>query len=151
MLWVKVFHIVTVIAWMAGLFYLPRIFVHHIEGLKLGEDVRRLGVMARKLFSFTTIMALQATVAGAWLWLGYGLAGGWLYAKLLVVAVRETAGRRCPDRLSSRLLVLSAAYGKRRSDLWKYTHAFFQRATAAVFGFDHHTRRGETHLISVAN
>ncbi len=84
-LWIKVFHIVMVIAWMAGLFYLPRIFAHYAEGLKLGEDVQRLGIMATKLFSFMTLMALQAIVAGIWLWLGYGISGNWLYAKLLFV------------------------------------------------------------------
>ncbi len=85
MLWIKVFHIMMVIAWMAGLFYLPRIFVHYAEGLKLGEDVQRLGIMATKLYKFMTIMAAQAIVAGIWLWLGYGLSGDWLYAKLLFV------------------------------------------------------------------
>ena len=85
MLWVKVFHIVMVIAWMAGLFYLPRIFVHYLEGLELGEDVRRLRSMARKLFSFMTVVAIQALAAGLWLWLGFGLTGEWLYAKLLFV------------------------------------------------------------------
>lgn len=85
MLWIKVFHILMVIAWMAGLFYLPRIFVHYVEGLKLGEDVQRLGIMATKLFRFMTIMALQAIVAGLWLWLGYGISGDWLYGKLLFV------------------------------------------------------------------
>lgn len=87
MLWIKVFHIMMVIAWLAGLFYLPRIFVHYVEGLKLGEDVRRLGVMATKLFRFMTVMALQAIVAGLWLWLGYGVTGGWIYAKLVFVVV----------------------------------------------------------------
>ncbi|MBT4159818.1 MAG: CopD family protein [Gammaproteobacteria bacterium] len=83
--WIKVFHIMMVIAWMAGLFYLPRIFVHYVEGLNLGEDVHRLGVMATKLFRFMTLMAIQAILAGLWLWIGYGITGAWLYAKLLFV------------------------------------------------------------------
>lgn len=85
MLWVKVFHLMMVIAWLAGVFYLPRIFAQYAEGLELGEDVRRLGIMATKLFKFMTIMAIQAIVAGLWLWLGYGLSGEWLYAKLIFV------------------------------------------------------------------
>ena len=85
MLWVKVFHLMMVIAWLAGVFYLPRIFAQYEEGLELGEDVRRLGIMATKLFKFMTIMAIQAIVAGLWLWLGYGLSGEWLYAKLIFV------------------------------------------------------------------
>ncbi|MBQ63009.1 MAG: hypothetical protein CMQ19_13170 [Gammaproteobacteria bacterium] len=85
MLWLKVFHILMVIAWMAGLFYLPRIFAHYAEGLSLGEDVRRLEIMATKLFRFMTVMALQAIVAGMWLWFGYGISGDWLYGKLIFV------------------------------------------------------------------
>ena len=85
MLWVKVFHIMMVIAWLAGLIYLPRIFAQYAEGMRLGEDVRRLGVMANKLFKFMTLMAIQALVAGCWLWIGYGLTGEWLYAKMLFV------------------------------------------------------------------
>ena len=82
MLWVKTFHILFVIAWMAGLFYLPRILVHYVEGTNSGEDVRRLVTMADKLFKFATIMALLAMTTGLWLWLGYGISGAWLYLKL---------------------------------------------------------------------
>ena len=85
MLWIKVFHIMMVVAWLAGIFYLPRIFVHYAEGRKLGEDVRRLGTMATKLFRFMTIVAVQAIVAGVWLWLGYGVKGDWIYAKMIFV------------------------------------------------------------------
>lgn len=86
MLWIKVFHILMVIAWLAGLFYLPRILVHYAEGLRLGEDVRRLGIMATRLFRFMTLVAIQAVAAGFWLWLGYGVSGNWLHAKMLFVA-----------------------------------------------------------------
>ena len=48
--WVKVFHLLAIISWMSGIFYLPRIFVHYVEGQGAGEDVRRLKVMARKLY-----------------------------------------------------------------------------------------------------
>ena len=75
MLWVKVFHIMMVIAWMAGLFYLPRILVHYAEGLRLGEDVRRLELMATKLFRFMTLVAVQAVAAGLWFWLAVGGSG----------------------------------------------------------------------------
>lgn len=85
MLWIKVFHIMMVIAWLAGLFYLPRILVHYVEGLRLGEDVRRLGIMATRLFRFMTLVAVQAVATGLWLWLAYGVSGNWLHAKLLFV------------------------------------------------------------------
>ena len=60
MLWIKALHLIAVIAWLAGLFYLPRIFVHYAEGRAAGEDVRRLVVMAQRLFAFMSVMAVIA-------------------------------------------------------------------------------------------
>jgi putative membrane protein len=87
MLWVKSLHIIFMVTWFAGLFYLPRLFVYHA----MAEDAagkQRFKIMERKLYR--GIMAPGAAltlVFGAWLWLGYGITGGWLYAKLLVVAL----------------------------------------------------------------
>ncbi|ABF09842.1 protoporphyrinogen IX oxidase [Cupriavidus metallidurans] len=90
MLWVKAFHILFVTSWFAGLFYLPRIFVN----LAMETDaasVKRLLLMARKLFRFMTMLAVPAVVFGLWLFLGYGIgrgAGqGWMHAKLALVLV----------------------------------------------------------------
>jgi protoporphyrinogen IX oxidase len=85
MLWVKALHLIAVIAWLAGLFYLPRIFVHYAEGQRQGEDVRRLVIMARRLFGFMTLMAALALLLGLGLWLGYHDGGLWLMIKLLFV------------------------------------------------------------------
>jgi putative membrane protein len=85
MLWVKCFHVLAVMAWMAGLFYLPRIFVHYVEGRAAGEDVRRLVTMARRLYGFMTLMAIFALALGVWLWQGWGYQGRWLQWKLLFV------------------------------------------------------------------
>jgi len=85
MLWVKSLHVIAVIAWLAGLFYLPRIFVHYAEGQAQGEDVRRLVVMARRLFGFMSIMAGLALLFGLWLWLGFHDTGRWLMVKLVFV------------------------------------------------------------------
>lgn len=82
MLWFKAFHVLFVIAWLAGIFYLPRIFVHYAEGSAAGEDVRRLVVMARRLFGFMTIMALLAVGFGLIVWLVYHDSGRWLQIKL---------------------------------------------------------------------
>jgi len=85
MLWVKALHIIFVIAWFAGLFYLPRLFVYHA----MAEDAvgkERFKVMERKLY--WGIMAPGAAltiVFGAWLWLVAGFTPVWLYAKLTVV------------------------------------------------------------------
>jgi putative membrane protein len=90
MLWVKSLHIVFVASWFAGLFYLPRIFVNlaMVPADSVAER-QRLLLMARKLFRFTTFLALPALGFGLWLWLGYGVARGtgfdWLGAKLLLV------------------------------------------------------------------
>ncbi len=86
MLWIKALHLLAVIAWLAGLFYLPRIFVHYVEGRTQGEDVRRLVTMARRLYGFMSLLGLWALVFGLWLWLGFHDDGRWLYPKLLLVA-----------------------------------------------------------------
>lgn len=86
MLWVKTFHIVFVMAWMAGLFYLPRILVHYQEGVDAGEDTRRLVTMADKLLRFTWIMAAIGMLLGLWLWLEWFYGGGWVLLKLAFVA-----------------------------------------------------------------
>lgn len=83
--YVKTFHLLAIISWMSGIFYLPRIFVHYVEGQNAGEDVRRLKVMARKLYHFTSMLAVFALASGIWLWLGFGFGGGWLHAKLAIV------------------------------------------------------------------
>lgn len=87
MLYLKAVHILFVISWMAGIFYLPRIFVHHVEGLAAGEDVRRLKVMARRLYGFTTLMAVLALASGTALWLLLWRGAGWMHAKLLFVVL----------------------------------------------------------------
>lgn len=87
MLWVKAFHILAMTSWMAGIFYLPRIFVHFVEGKEAGQDVERLKIMGRKLYGFMTIMAIFTLGLGLWLWLGYGFSGGWLHAKLTFVVL----------------------------------------------------------------
>jgi putative membrane protein len=87
MLWIKSFHIIFMVTWFAGLFYLPRLFVYHA----MSEDAasrERFKVMERKLFfGIMTPGAVLTVVFGLWLWLGYGFKGGWLHAKLALVAV----------------------------------------------------------------
>jgi protoporphyrinogen IX oxidase len=87
MLWVKTLHIVFMVTWFAGLFYLPRLFVYHA----MSDDrvsLERFKVMERKLFwGIMTPSAVLTLVFGIWLWLGWGFAGGWLHAKLVLVLV----------------------------------------------------------------
>ena len=84
MLWVKAFHIIFVVSWFAGLFYLPRIFVNHAMATEPAE-IARLKLMGFKLYRFVTPVAWLAVGFGLWLWLGYGITGGWLYVKLGLV------------------------------------------------------------------
>jgi putative membrane protein len=88
MLWVKSFHIIFVVTWFAGLFYLPRLFVYHA----LCEDEAgkaRFKVMERKLYyGIMAPGAVLTIVLGAWLWLGWFRgSGSWLHAKIALVAL----------------------------------------------------------------
>ena len=85
MLWIKTLHILCVMAWLAGVFYLPRIFVNYAEAKAAGEPVARLAGMGWRLFRFSSILALFAIGFGAILWLWFGVTGRWLHWKLLFV------------------------------------------------------------------
>lgn len=91
MLWIKSFHIIFVTSWFAGLFYLPRLFVNHAMVLDSSAPdstaSERLKLMERKLYRFMLPLAILALGFGIWLWLGYGFSGGWMHAKLTLVAV----------------------------------------------------------------
>jgi len=87
MLWVKSLHIVFMVTWFAGLFYLPRLFVYHA----MAQDAvsrERFKVMERKLFWGIMTPGGVLTIAfGLWLWLGYGFSGAWLDVKLALTAL----------------------------------------------------------------
>ena len=88
MLWIKSLHIVFMVAWFAGLFYLPRLFVYHT----LAEDsisVERFKIMERKLYFGIMTPSMVLTIGlGMWLWLGWwNHSGGWLHAKLALVFI----------------------------------------------------------------
>lgn len=86
MLWIKALHIIFVTSWFAGLFYLPRLFVNHAMVTDIATS-DRLKSMERKLYRFMLPLAILAITFGLWLWLVYGITGGWLHAKLILVAV----------------------------------------------------------------
>ena len=89
LLWIKSLHIIAVICWFAGLFYLPRLFVWHA----MAEDAtgrERFKVMERKLYRGIMNPSMMATVLfGGWLiYINPGfLQGGWLHAKLFLVVL----------------------------------------------------------------
>jgi putative membrane protein len=98
--WIKAFHIIAVIAWMAGMLYLPRLFVYHCAAEKGSVQSETFKVMERRLLRGIINPAMIAAIAlGLWLaWLGpdshYGwFASGWLWAKIaLVLALSAVHG-----------------------------------------------------------
>ena len=90
MLWVKALHIVSMVCWFAGLFYLPRLFVYH-AACEDEPGRERFKIMERKLYRGITTPSMVATVVfGLWL-IGYNVEGymsqGWIHAKLLLVVL----------------------------------------------------------------
>jgi putative membrane protein len=101
MLWVKAFHILFVVSWFSGLFYLPRIFVN-LAMEKESVSKERLLLMARKLYRFMMLLSVPAVLLGAWLlWLQYGgeggfrMPGGWMHAKLALVVLAIGYSHAC--------------------------------------------------------
>jgi len=89
-LWLKAFHVFFMIAWMAGIFYLPRLFVYHAETKEqLVRD--QFKVMERRLWLFITPFAVLTLILGLIIMYVYGsswlAASGWLHAKLAIVAL----------------------------------------------------------------
>ncbi len=88
MLWLKALHIIFMVSWFAGLFYLPRLFVYH--AMAEDEATRRtLATMERKLYRFVTPWLWLTVIFGLGLIAGYGMdwfrTQGWLHAKLALV------------------------------------------------------------------
>ena len=85
--WIKALHIIFVVTWFAGLFYLPRLFIYHAESAEAAVRAQ-LQVMERRLLAITHIGGALALLFGVWtlaLAPGY-LQQGWLHAKLSLVA-----------------------------------------------------------------
>ena len=96
-LWIKAFHVVAVIAWMAGMLYLPRLFVYHAEVAPTSPESAKFKVMERRLLN----AIMKPAIAATWL-LGLtlaltpasgGFSQGWLHAKLgLVIGMSALHG-----------------------------------------------------------
>ena len=110
MIWIKAFHIIFMVAWFAGIFYLPRLFVNHAMAEE--EDVKaRLALMEGKLYRFITPWMLLTIVFGFWLLFDYAWTAfshmWWLHLKLVLVVlligyhfycgkiIRDFANNRC--------------------------------------------------------
>ena len=88
MLWVKSFHIIFMVTWFAGLFYLPRLFVYHAMASDV-PSIERFRVMERRLYwGIMTPGAVLTIAFGVWLWLGWFRgSSSWLHAKIALVAI----------------------------------------------------------------
>jgi len=114
MLLVKSLHIVFMVIWFAGIFYLPRLFVYHAQaGDRISID--RFKIMERKLYwGIATPGAVLTIVFGLWLWLGWFQgAGGWLHAKLALVAALAAYHVWC-----GKLMLDFRQERNRRSHVW---------------------------------
>ena len=113
MLWLKAFHIVFMVAWFAGLFYLPRLFIYHLAAAE-PDGRARFEVMERRLFAIMTIGAAGTLLFGLAMIAaapGY-LAFNWLRVKLILVAALIGYHLWC------RSLMRQLAAGNGRSDRW---------------------------------
>jgi len=125
-LWVKAFHIVFVASWFAGLFYLPRLFVNlAMVPADSHAERERLLLMARKLYRFSSLLMLPAVALGLWLWLGFGITGGWMHAKLALLGAVLGYLHVC-----RRLLRRFEALDNRRSHRW---YRVFNEASVLLF------------------
>jgi putative membrane protein len=112
MLVLKALHIIFVVSWFAGLFYLPRLFVNHAM---VGDAAtrERLALMEYKLYRFMTPLGILAVGLGFWLWFGYGFSGGWLHLKTSLVTLLILYHLYC-----GRLMRDFAAGTNRHSHVW---------------------------------
>ena len=88
-LWIKALHIIAVISWMAGLFYLPRLFIYHTDAAPGSVQSETFKVMERRLLTVIMNPAMMLTwIFGLYLaWSVYDFQGGWLHAKIGLVVL----------------------------------------------------------------
>lgn len=86
-LWIKALHVIAVISWMAGLFYLPRLFIYHLDHAPGSPASETFKVMERRLMSVIMMPAMVLTwIFGLWMAVEiYAFHGTWLHMKLLAV------------------------------------------------------------------
>ncbi|MGZ5699180.1 MAG: protoporphyrinogen oxidase HemJ [Usitatibacter sp.] len=115
MLWIKALHVIFVVSWFAGLFYLPRLFVYHA----MAEDTpsrERFKVMERKLYRGIMMPAMVLVLAsGFWLWWRYDFSGAWLHVKVGLVAL-----------LVAYHFWLRALMGDFARDADRHTHVYYR-------------------------
>ena len=113
MLWVKALHIIFMVTWFAGLFYLPRLFVYHaMTDDRVSHE--RFIVMERKLYwGIMTPGGVLTILFGLWLWFAWDFTGGWLHAKVALTALLVAYHVWC-----GKLMLDFRAGQNRRSHVW---------------------------------
>lgn len=88
-LWIKSIHVIAIIAWMAGMLYLPRLFVYHSAENLSSQTSETFKLMERRLLRFIINPAMVISwIMGLWLaWKIFNFQGGWLHAKILMVVL----------------------------------------------------------------
>jgi len=125
-LWVKALHIIFVASWFAGLFYLPRLLVNLAQVADGSTAEReRLLLMGQRLYRFASLLMVPALVFGLWLWLGFGITGAWLYAKLGVVLAAIGYHHACR--------VLLRAFEQRRNRHSERWYRLFNEVSVLIF------------------
>ena len=120
----KSLHLVMVVSWFAGLFYLPRLFVNHAM-VTDKATIERLELMEHKLYRFMTPLGILAVALGMWLWFGFGFEwGGWLHAKTALVTLLIVYHLYC-----GRLMRAFAEGRNTRSHVW---YRFFNEVPVLV-------------------
>ena len=85
MLWLKSFHLIFMVTWFAGLFYVPRLFVYHSMAKDNQSKERFITMERRLLYGITTPGGILTIATCLWLWTVYDISGGWIYIKSLLV------------------------------------------------------------------
>src|SRR3569833_92983 len=113
-LWLKAFHIIFVVTWIARLFYLPRLFIYHVTATDT-PSLERFVVMERRLFGIMTLGGTLAAIFGIAMIAAAPsyLSAHWLHVKLLLVAVLIAYHARC-----YRLMLGLRSGTIRRSERW---------------------------------
>ncbi|WP_420468136.1 CopD family protein [Panacagrimonas sp.] len=129
LLWIKALHVVFMVTWFAGLFYLPRLFVYHTQVAATGPEHERMCTMERKLYAIMTVGMVLTWAFGIWLLTllpGY-MAQGWMHAKLaLVVALSGYHGW-----LKLHLRRFAAGTNTRNHVFWRWAN---EAPVLALFG-----------------
>jgi putative membrane protein len=127
MLWLKALHLIFMVAWFAGLFYLPRLFVNHAM-TEHQETREQFKVMERKLYRFTTPWMVLTLVFGFWMlydyaWAAYG-SMLWLHIKLLLIGILVAFHFYC-----GKLVKLFAQDKNTKSHVW---YRYFNEVPAVI-------------------